>query len=129
MSRYDHTPIFQSTYILTIEIYKITKNFGKEYKYTLGERLKNISHDLLELIMNTNSAQGKEKLAGILLIDKKKEILIIHLRLAFDLKLIGGEQLGIFNRKIEEIGKQLGGWQKWANSISSLSAPAGVSKS
>ncbi len=115
MARYDHISIFQSVYILTLEIYKTTKNFSKEYKYTLGERLKTIAHEILDLVMKTNAMSGKEKLSGIAEIDNKKEALRIHLRLAFDLKVISRGQLGVFNEKIEEIGKQLGGWQKWAN--------------
>ena len=44
MSKYSDTPIFQKTYMLTINIYKMVSNFKKEHKYTLGEKLKNISH-------------------------------------------------------------------------------------
>jgi len=113
MSRYQHISIFQTSYKLVLEIYKTTKNFSKEYKYTLGERLKNISHEMLELIIKTNNLQNREKLLGISKIDCKKEILRINLRIAFDLKLISRGKLGVLNQEIEEIGKQLGGWQKW----------------
>lgn len=126
MSRFEHTSIFQSAYGLTLEIYKATKNFSKEHKYTLGERLKNITHEILDLVMKTNEAQGKDKLSGITLIDYKKEELRIHLRLAFDLKIISGGQLEIFNKKLEEIGKQLGGWRKWAEKQNCPSVPARV---
>lgn len=115
MARYDHISIFQSTYILTLDTYKLTKNFSREYKYTLGERLKNIAHEILDLVVKTNALSGKEKLSGITAIDYRKEALRIHLRLAFDLKILSRGQLGMFNEKIEEIGKQLGGWQKWVN--------------
>lgn len=114
MSRFEHTSIFQSAYGLTVEIYRATKNFSKEHKYTLGERLKNITHEILDLVMKTNAMEGKEKLSGIAALDYKKEALRIHLRLAFELKALSGGQLGIFNEKLEEIGKQLGGWRKWA---------------
>lgn len=114
MARYEHIAIFQSAYMLTLEIYKTTKNFNKEYKYTLGERLKNIAHQLLDLVIKTNNMPGKEKLDGIRQIDSKKEELRIHLRLAHDLKVVSSGQFGVFNEKLEEIGKQVGGWQKWA---------------
>jgi len=116
MARYEHIAIFQSAYMLTLEIYKTTKNFSKEYKYTIGERLRNLAHDLLELVIKTNKMPGKEKLDGIKQIDYKKEELRIHLRLAYDLKLIGHGHLGVFNTKIEEIGKQAGGWLRWTDS-------------
>lgn len=113
MARYEHIAIFQSAYMLTLEIYKTTKNFSREYKYTLGERLKNLTHELLDLVIKTNNMPGREKLDGIKQIDNKKEELRIHLRLAHDLKVISHGHLGVFNEKIEEIGKQAGGWAKW----------------
>jgi len=113
MARYEHIKIFQCAYLLTLEVYKTTKNFSKEYKYTLAEKLKNIAHELLDLIMQTNTLPDKEKSKLFLLIDFKKENLRIYLRIACDLKIISGGRLGELNTKIEEIGRQLGGWQKW----------------
>ena len=110
--RYSHTPIFQKTYSLTVNIYKTTSNFKKEYKYTLGERLKLICHDLLDLIVVINSTKNKSELLEKL--NNKLETLRIYLRLAFDLKVISRGKLGELNKQIEEIGKQIGGWQKWA---------------
>lgn len=111
---YNHTPIFQSVYILTIEIYKVTKNFKKEFKYTLGERLKNITHDMLELVMKINSLPVAQKPLKLLELDYQKENLKIHLRMALDFKMISRGQSGVLNTRIEEIGRQIGGWQKWA---------------
>jgi len=39
----DHTELFvyKASYDLLLSIFQITKNFGKEYKYTVGEQLKN----------------------------------------------------------------------------------------
>ena len=112
MAQYFHTAIFQSTYILTLEIYKTTCNFKKEYKYTLGEKLKVISGELLDLIVLANSADKKIELLQKL--DNRLETLRIHIRLAFDLKIITPGKLEIINKQIEVIGRQVGGWQKWA---------------
>ena len=61
MARYEHLKIFQCAYLLVLEIYKITKNFDREFKYTLGEKLKSSSHDLLDVIRKANSLPNKEK--------------------------------------------------------------------
>jgi hypothetical protein len=124
--RYSHTPIFQATYILTLAIYKATGNFKKEYKYTLGEQLKLLCHNLLDLIVLANITQ--EKALELEKLNIKLETLRIHLRLAFDLKAVSAGLLGELNRQIEEIGKQIGGWQKWAAKTVSPPAPAGVSR-
>ena len=112
MARYDHISIFQKTYVLTVNVYKATGNFKKEYKYTLGEKLKLLCSELLDLIVVVNAAE--DKLKSLEKLNNRLETLRIHLRLAFDLKAISRGQLGELNRQIEEIGRQIGGWQKWA---------------
>ena len=96
-----------------IEIYKTTGNFSREFKYTLGEKLRNSAHDILDAIMRVNSMPDNEKQKYFPQIDFKKNNLRIYLRIAADLKLIGPGRLGSLNEKIEEFGRQLGGWQKW----------------
>ena len=46
MARYQHLPIYKMTYELLLKVMNITKNFPKEFKYTLGEKLKD---ELMEL--------------------------------------------------------------------------------
>ncbi len=122
--RYEHTKIFQAAYILTVEIYKITSKFSKTYKYTLGEKLKNHCSEMLDVIVAANAAKEKQKLLREL--DAQLEKIRIHLRLAYDLKIISPGLLGVLNKQLEEIGKQLGGWQKWAENQSCSPASARV---
>jgi four helix bundle protein len=113
MARYEHIAIFQSAYILTLEIYRSVSNFKKEHKYTLGEKLKLICHGMLDLIMIANSEKNKNEYLRKL--EYKTETLRIYLRLAFDLKIISAGYLEKTNKQLEEIKKQIGGWQKWAS--------------
>jgi hypothetical protein len=48
-------------------------------------------------------------------IDFRKENLRIYIRIAFELQVISPGQFKILNEKIEEVGRQLGGWQKWTS--------------
>ena len=41
MAIFNNLPVYKESYDLLVEIFKFTKNFSREYKYTLGERLKN----------------------------------------------------------------------------------------
>ena len=47
MARYSDLPVYNSTYDLLLAIFRFTKEFGKEYKYTVGERLKKETIELL----------------------------------------------------------------------------------
>jgi hypothetical protein len=40
MALYYDLPVFKDVYKLTLLIYSLTKDFSKEYKYTLGQDLK-----------------------------------------------------------------------------------------
>ena len=116
MARYDHLPLFKSAYTLCLEMYKITHNFKKEYKYTLAEHIKNTSHDILDLVIETNSLRNCDKLDHLNLLLQKMEKLKMYLRISCDLKNISPALLGITSEKFEEIGKQIAGWKKWAES-------------
>ena len=40
MALYSELPLYKATYDLLLAIFRFTKDFGKEYKYTVGESLK-----------------------------------------------------------------------------------------
>jgi hypothetical protein len=40
MALYSELPVYKATYDLLLAIFRFTKDFGKEYKYTVGESLK-----------------------------------------------------------------------------------------
>jgi hypothetical protein len=112
MTRYNHLPIFQLAYNLTLEIHKTTHHFSREYKYTLGQKLKEIAVDFLDCIILANSEENK-----IIPLDKAKSLfekLKINTRLAYDLKAINFRKYEIFFRSFQDLGKQLSGWRSWA---------------
>lgn len=112
MAQYNHLPIFQLAYQLTLEIHQTVRQFSREYKYTLGQKLKEIISDLLDLIVAANSKEDKAEILEEA--RAKLEQFRIHLRLACDLKILGLKKYEAFNRTLEEISKQLSGWLEWA---------------
>jgi 23S rRNA-intervening sequence protein len=96
MAQYNHLPIFQMTYGLTLETYKASHQFPKEYKYTLGQKLKEIISELLDLIILANSKENKTEVLDE--VRSKLEQYRIHLRLAHDLKILGLKRYEYFNR-------------------------------
>ncbi len=111
MSRHAHLPVFQKGYDLNLEIYRTTHSFPREYKYSLGQKLKEISGELLDLIVIANSKKDKEPYFPEIGI--RIERLRIQLRTAYDLKIIESKRLEFLNRLLEEISMQISGWEKW----------------
>ena len=67
---------------------------------------------MLDLIVLANSKENK-----IEILDEtrsKLEQFRIHLRLAYDLRILNIKRYEYFNRMLEEISKQLSGWQEWS---------------
>ena len=43
-------PLYKATYYLLLEMFRFTKDFCKEYKFTVGENLKKETTELITLI-------------------------------------------------------------------------------
>jgi hypothetical protein len=112
MTRYSHLPIFQSCYDLNLEIHRRVDNFPRACRYSMGERLKNISLDLLELTVKANSQ--KDKIPFLENMENLLEKLKIMIRTCFDLKIMGEKGFEFLIKKMDEIGRQLHGWKEWS---------------
>jgi hypothetical protein len=54
-------PVYKACYDLLIEIFQFTKEFSKEYKYTVGESIKKETIELLTLIYRANVKRDKNE--------------------------------------------------------------------
>jgi len=125
MARYEHIQVFQIVYRATIKVYNSVSGFNKEYKYTLGEKMKLICHELIDLIIETNSSVNKNGYFDIL--RKKLESLRIYYKIAIDLNACDTELFKNLSFDFNEISKQMNNWQNWAkNPKSSSPDPARV---
>lgn len=61
MAYYNELPVYKATYDLLLEMFRFTKDFAKEYKYTVGESLKKETIELIILIYRANSKREKQK--------------------------------------------------------------------
>jgi hypothetical protein len=55
MGLHQELPVYKSSYDLLVEIFRFTREFSKEYKYTVGESLKKETAELLTLIYRMHS--------------------------------------------------------------------------
>lgn len=110
MAQYNELPVYKATYDLLLGIFAFTKDFGKEYKYTVGESLKKETIDLLTLIYRANSRTDK---AEVLQTAREQiEVIRLLIRLMKDMKQINLEKFVKINETVENVSKQLNGWQK-----------------
>jgi len=110
MGTYNELPVYKATYDLLLEMFRFTKNFSKEFKYTVGESLKKETIELITLIYRANSSRDKQ----VTLQSAREHIEVIRLliRLMKDMRQIGLKPFVWINEKVENVSKQLAGRQK-----------------
>ena len=85
----------------------------KDYKYTVGEKLKNEIMDLLMNIYRANKTKdGKLKKEKIEKAQENVEVIRILFRLLNDLKQTGLKNFVKINEKIENVSRQISGWNR-----------------
>lgn len=110
MALYSELPIFKTSYDLLIYVFQVTKTFPKEYKYTLGEKMKTELLNLIIAIFHANKSTDK-----LLLLDQVQthiETIRIVLRITHDLKIITTKQFAHISLLIESVSKQIAGWKR-----------------
>ena len=113
MALYYELPIYKETYRLLLDLFKLTRNFSREYKYTIGQDMKQNGLKMVLCIFKANSAEDKSQ--ALTEMSDGFEILKLELRLCVDMRLITPEQHAAVWSSMDAIGKQLTGWRK-ANS-------------
>jgi REP element-mobilizing transposase RayT len=110
MAKYDHLTIFQKSYDLMIRVYKEVHNFSREYKYSLGQKIKDICLELLDWIIIANSEKDKKR--SLLKVNQQVDRLKIYIRLCNSLNIISKKKYEVLSKYIDEIGRMTGGWLK-----------------
>jgi len=114
MAQYLHLPIYIKTYEFIKFVYRVVQQFRKEYKYTLGTELQQIIWQILDEIIKTNSLPDDQKGTSIEKISQLFDKFKIRFRFAYEIGLMTDKKFGIAQKEIGEIGKMIGGWQRWA---------------
>lgn len=109
MAQYKHLPIYKTTYELLELVMRKTKDFPRDFKYSLGEKIRNECIELVVFIYKANSLrqQRKEHLQQIL---ERVQVIELMLRLAKDLRLFN---VAVFSEIVlltDSLARQAQGW-------------------
>ncbi|MEA3398226.1 MAG: four helix bundle protein [Patescibacteria group bacterium] len=108
MALYYYLPVYKASYDLLLTIFQLTKNFSREYKYTIGQDLKKLATEMVLNIYRANSKADKQNI--IQNARENIEVIRLYIRLLKDLKQININKLAQINMLIESASKQLVGW-------------------
>jgi hypothetical protein len=113
MAIHHRLPVYKASYDLFLYSFQLISNMNREYKYTIGEKLKNEIMDLMMNIYRANKKRDtKERIERITAAQEIIEVIRILFRLLKDLKQISLKHFVRVNENIENVSRQLFGWQK-----------------
>jgi hypothetical protein len=110
MATYDNLPVYKACYSLLLMLFNGARHMQRDYRYTLGETMKN---ELIALITNIYLANCRTNKKDLLITARENiEVVRLMLRLAVDLKQFPLKLSAAANEKIESISKQLTAWER-----------------
>ena len=110
MALYFNLPVYKDSYELLLMIFQNSSKLPKNYKYTLGERLKNEATEVLVAIFEASQSKDKNKAVAIQKALNSLEKCRLFIRILKDLNIWGISKQANLNQKIESISKQLTQW-------------------
>ena len=111
MALYYNLPVYKSSYRLVIMLFEYSSSFTREYKYTVGQELKDEGLLLIKNLYRANKAI--DKLASISEARENVEMIRLFLRLMQDLDQLSLKKFVEISLVAEEISKQLVLWEKY----------------
>ncbi len=109
MALYTELPVYRDTYQLTLKVFEYTREFARDYKFTLGEDMRRDVLKLTSSIYRANKSTSKaEHLDGFL---DEFELLKLKIRLCVDMKLLPMRKQALLSGLLESIKKQVIGWR------------------
>lgn len=109
---HNQIPVIQKTYDFYKAFYQSAKTFPKSDKYGLGEKIKNLILDTLELLVAAETAKKDWKQPVLEKASHKLSLLKLLLRLCHEIKVLDLRRYTDLSERLLEIGRMIGGWIK-----------------
>jgi len=104
------TSVYKSTYDLLLLSFWVVKHFPREYKFSLGEKIKQEILELTCLLFRSNNSQEKKSL--LTLARERIETVRLLRRVSKDMKIVDLKKYVEFKSILNLSLKQLTAWQK-----------------
>ena len=105
-------PIFAKLYDFYKNLSQHILGFPRAKRYTLGQKLDQLTTDSIELVIMAGYIARDQKLPLLKKVSIKLDLIKILLRLAWETKCIDNNKYQSLAAQILEIGKMLGGWDR-----------------
>ena len=111
MARYQHLPLYQLTFALVREIYRLKLKLPNALKHDLGSMLFASSLRCIRCVVLANGSEKKSRYLQEYLLEI--EMLWTLSRLLYDLRGISKGEFQLLSERIADLGPQVSAWLKW----------------
>jgi hypothetical protein len=111
MAAYDNLPAYKAAYDLMMDVFKMNENIARQYKYTLGDSLKNELKELMVTIYRANSNE-QEKEQNLREARERIVVVKLYMRMLHDLGQIKLKRFLALGDKVENLSKQITAWHR-----------------
>jgi hypothetical protein len=108
MALHSELPVYKASYDLMLTVFQFVKDFSREYKYSVGDALKNETMGLMTLLFRANSRTDRESVLQEA--RERVEVIRLYVRLMHDLHQVSVKRFVHLNMRVETVSKQLAGW-------------------
>jgi len=116
MAQHTALPIYKVAYDLLDAITELVKNMPRDFKQSIGGKLRDECVEIVTLIFRANVSQ--EKSSHLISLIERLQVCELLLRLSRDKRLISTGQYAKAIELTGNIGKQANGWRRSASSVS-----------
>jgi hypothetical protein len=116
MAQNQHLLLYFKFYQLTKYLYERVRNFPKQYKYSLGQNILDLSWSCLDLLVAANAFSREEKHLKVVSLSIAFDCLKVRLRMAQETGALSVKQyVHLQSFYLKEVGEMIGGWLKWSS--------------
>lgn len=108
MAQYQHLPIYKKTYDVLLRTMTATKDFPREYKFTLGQKIKDELIELVVMIYRANSVLNKQQHIQAIL--ERIQAIQLMMRLSHDMRILSRGNHAALAEITDGLAKQAQGW-------------------
>jgi hypothetical protein len=109
MAIHTQLPIYKVTYDLLVVVVQLVKNMPREFKQSIGGKIRDECIEVTTLVFRANVARDKSP--HLLALLEHLQVAELLLRLARDLRFISAGQYADAIQLTTSIGKQANGWR------------------
>ncbi|MFA6121883.1 MAG: four helix bundle protein [Sideroxydans sp.] len=117
MALHTNLPIYKVAYDFLDVVTDLAKNMPRDFKQSIGGKLRDEAVEISVLIFRANVAQ--EKASHLIELVERQQVVELLLRLSRDKRLISTGQYAKAIELTNSIGKQANGWRRSATSPAS----------